>query len=42
MRRFVVETVVDAVIILFIILVLGLFQVAQPFPFGLESAPIMR
>ncbi len=42
MRRFVVETVVDAVIILVIILVLGLFEVAQPFPFGLESAPIMK
>ena len=42
MRRFVVETLVDGVIILVIILFLGLFQVAQPFPFGLDSAPILK
>ncbi len=42
MRRFVVETLVDGVIILVIILFLGLFKVAQPFPFGLESAPILQ
>ena len=42
MRRFIVETVVDAVVILVIILFLGLFKVAQPFPFGLESAPILQ
>jgi ubiquinone biosynthesis protein len=42
MRRFVVETLIDGVIILVIILFLGLFKVAQPFPFGLESAPILE
>jgi ubiquinone biosynthesis protein len=42
MRRFVVETLVDGVILLVIVLFLGLFQVAQPFPFGLESAPILQ
>ena len=42
MRRFVVETLVDGVIILLIILFLGLFKVAQPFPFGLDSAPILQ
>ena len=42
MRRFIVETVIDAVIILVIVLFLGLFEVAQPFPFGLETAPILQ
>ncbi len=42
MRRFVVETLVDGVIILVIILFLGLFRVSQPFPFGLDSAPIFQ
>ena len=42
MRRFIVETVIDAVVILVIILFLGLFTVSQPFPFGLESAPILQ
>ena len=42
MRRFVVETLVDGVIILAIILFLGLFTVAQPFPFGLDTAPILQ
>jgi ubiquinone biosynthesis protein len=42
MRRFVVETLIDGVIILVIILFLGLFKVAQPFPFGLDSAPILQ
>jgi ubiquinone biosynthesis protein len=42
LRRFIVETVIDAVIILVIVLFLGLFEVAQPFPFGLETAPILQ
>ncbi len=39
MRRFAVETVVDGLIILVIFLVMGLFSVAQPFPFGPELPP---
>ncbi len=42
MRRFIVETVVDGLILLVIILILGVFTVAQPFPFGAESAPIAQ
>jgi ubiquinone biosynthesis protein len=42
MRRFIVETVVDGLILVAIILFLGLFTVAQPFPFGTESAPILQ
>ena len=42
MRRFVVEAVINAVILLVIILVLSLFSVAQPFPFGPDSAPILQ
>ncbi len=42
MRRFVVETLVDVVIIVLIFLVMGLFTVAQPFPFGSDSAPIIQ
>ena len=41
MRRFVVETVIDAVILVLITLILSLFTVAQPFPFGPDSAPIL-
>ena len=41
MRRFVVEVVIDALILLVIILVLGLISVNQPFPFGTGSAPIV-
>ena len=41
MRRFLVEAVVDAVIALGIILLLSLISVAQPFPFGTSSAPIL-
>src|SRR5689334_9651891 len=40
MRRFVVETVVDAAVVLVIIVFLSLFHVPQPFPFGQGSAPI--
>ena len=42
MRRFIVEAVVDAVLLLVIILVLGVIDVAQPFPFGTGSAPIVE
>ena len=42
MRRFIVETVVDGLILLVLILVMGLFTVAQPFPFGPDSAPILQ
>ena len=40
MRRFVVEVLVDVVLLLAIILLLDRFTVGQPFPFGTESAPI--
>ena len=41
MRRFIVEVVVDALILLVIVWFLGLIVVAQPFPFGTSSAPIV-
>src|ERR1700752_2871952 len=41
MRRFIVEVVLDALILLVIILLLGLIEVQQPFPFGPNSAPIV-
>ena len=34
MRRFIVEVVLDAFILLVIALLLGIFSVSQPFPFG--------
>ena len=37
MRRFIVETIVDALILVVIILVLGIVTIPQPFPFGPES-----
>jgi ubiquinone biosynthesis protein len=40
MRRFVVETVVDSAMVAAIIVVLSLFHVPQPFPFGQDQAPI--
>jgi len=40
MRRFVVEVLVDVVLLLAIILLLDRFTIGQPFPFGPESAPI--
>ena len=40
MRRFVVETVVDAAVVAVIIVFLSLFHVPQPFPFGAGEAPI--
>ena len=41
MRQFIVEVVIDALLLFFIILVLGVFSVAQPFPFGTGSAQIV-
>jgi ubiquinone biosynthesis protein len=42
MRRFIVEVVLDAFLLAVIILLLGLIEVAQPFPFGPSSAPIVQ
>ena len=42
MRRFIVEVILDALVLLFIALLLGVFSVGQPFPFGETSAPIIR
>jgi ubiquinone biosynthesis protein len=41
MRHFIVEVVIDAIILGFIIGLLSLIQVAQPFPFGPGAAPIV-
>src|SRR4051812_2268357 len=41
MRRFIVEVVIDALLLFFIALVLGIFSISQPFPFGTASAPII-
>ena len=41
MRRFIVEVILDAVLLLFIILLLGIISVGQPFPFGPTSVPIV-
>ena len=40
MRRFIVEVVLDALIVFAIIFVLSLLHVPQPFPFGTERVPI--
>ncbi|MGZ3588449.1 MAG: AarF/UbiB family protein [Candidatus Limnocylindrales bacterium] len=40
MRRFVVEVVIDALIVWLVLFVLSLLSVPQPFPFGTERAPI--
>ena len=42
LRRFLVEAVVDATIVIAIILLLSLVQVPQPFPFGEGRAPIVE
>jgi ubiquinone biosynthesis protein len=42
MRRFIVEVVVDALLLLVIVLLLGIISVQQPFPFGPDSAPIVQ
>lgn len=41
MRRFIVEALLDALIIALILLVLSLIHVPQPFPFGSERAPVL-
>ena len=41
MRRFIVEVLLDAVLLLFIVLLLGIISVGQPFPFGPTSVPIV-
>jgi ubiquinone biosynthesis protein len=40
MRRFVVEVVLDALIVFVILTIMSLLTVPQPFPFGSERAPI--
>jgi ubiquinone biosynthesis protein len=40
-RRFVIEAAIDALLLIAIVLVLGLIDVAQPFPFGTGAAPIL-
>jgi ubiquinone biosynthesis protein len=42
MRRFVVEVVIDALIVLAILTLLSLIHVPQPFPFGTTKAPIFQ
>ena len=41
MRRFLVEVALDAFLLFVIVLFLGIFSVAQPFPFGSGSAPVI-
>jgi len=41
MRRFIVETVVDGLVLVLIVLLLDVVTVPQPFPFGTEQAPIL-
>src|SRR5690349_8696789 len=41
LRRFVIEAIIDALLLVLIVLVLGLVQVPQPFPFGEARAPIV-
>ena len=42
MRRFIVEVVIDAILLGIIILFLNLIEVAQPFPFGPDSRPVVE
>jgi ubiquinone biosynthesis protein len=42
MRRFIVEVILDALVLFFIALLLGVFSVGQPFPFGETSVPIIQ
>jgi ubiquinone biosynthesis protein len=42
MRHFLVEALVDALILFVIIVFLSLFSVSQPFPFGPETAPVLH
>jgi len=41
MRHFIVEVVLNAILLLFIVLFLGIISVGQPFPFGPNSVPIL-
>ena len=41
LRRFVLEAALDAILVISIVLLLGVIQVPQPFPFGIERAPIL-
>jgi ubiquinone biosynthesis protein len=41
MRRYIVEVVLDALLLLVIVLFLGIISVGQPFPFGPTSVPIV-
>lgn len=41
MRRFIVEAVLDAVIVAAILLLMSIISVPQPFPFGTERSPIV-
>ena len=41
LRRFIVETIVDAIVLLAIIAILHIPTVPQPFPFGTEPAHIL-
>ena len=41
MRRFIVEVILDALLLLVIALLLGIVSVGQPFPFGATSVPIV-
>jgi ubiquinone biosynthesis protein len=42
MRRFIVEAIADAVVLLAVILVMGIPTIAQPFPFGPDRAPLLQ
>ena len=42
MRRFIVEALADAFVLLVIILLLSIPTVSQPFPFGPDTAPILQ
>ena len=42
MRRFIVEVILDALVLSFIVLLLGVISVGQPFPFGETSVPIVQ
>jgi ubiquinone biosynthesis protein len=41
LRRFLIEALIDAALLVAIVLVLGIIHVPQPFPFGVERAPIL-
>jgi ubiquinone biosynthesis protein len=41
LRRFAIEALIDAAILVVIVLVLGIIHIPQPFPFGTARAPIV-